>query len=683
TEATDLLAKIRADFDGMAEEAFKKAAEKARALAEEKKPDEAKKALADVEERFGASEWFTSRGKDAIAGELGKVEEERGKVPNSALARAQEALDAREFDKAREALEDRAAWPQDFRERADELLKTIDETAAKLALEAKRKKAWTGFLLGFADAGRKNLAEAKGYLEREGRALVQLGPTGEIEKKLALLERHFREVRLVEDLAEVGFRGARGTIYITWKGERVAGKTTGVEKGVVRLTTTRGKRASIPVCEVAGPDVVRLAKLMRPESGQRLTAATYLLLRGEPEAAREAAKEATGDAAWALGDEIDEFTSAVSARLKREEAAKAAAKVAEAAKAAKATTKAKTDAEAEKEAEKEDKKKVLEESLVSHWKLDDGDGTTVKDSADNGNDGTIRGEVKWTDGRSGGSLEFDGKKTKVEIANESTYDFTKSMTVAAWIKVSGWATDWQPIIAKGNTAWRLQRAARLDSLIFVCNYPRIKVIGSVDVNDGMWHHVAGTFDGTTMSLYVDGVLDNSARAKGRIATNMSRVAIGHNSALGRYWKGRIDDVRIHNIALPAEAICELAGGVDAFLVAHWKFDAEEHPQPDASGRGHDATVNGATWTAQGRLGGALEFDGEGGHVALPEGFANFTRGITVALWAYPTSNGNHARFIDFGNGPGKDNIIFMREKRTPGLDFHCYKGKRQLKSVLA
>jgi hypothetical protein len=82
----------------------------------------------------------------------------------------------------------------------------------------------------------------------------------------------------------------------------------------------------------------------------------------------------------------------------------------------------------------------------------------------------------------------------------------------------------------------------------------------VNVNDGQWHHVVGVYDGTRSCLYIDGSLDTSAQATGRISDDDEPVLIGDNSQYGnRFWDGLIDDVRVYGRALPesqVKALCE-------------------------------------------------------------------------------------------------------------------------------
>jgi hypothetical protein len=69
-----------------------------------------------------------------------------------------------------------------------------------------------------------------------------------------------------------------------------------------------------------------------------------------------------------------------------------------------------------------------------------------------------------------------------------------------------------------------------------------------------WTHLAGTYDGTTMLFYVNGIQVNSVAQTGAIATSTSPLFIGGDSISGQYWTGLIDEVRVYNRALSASAI---------------------------------------------------------------------------------------------------------------------------------
>lgn len=206
-------------------------------------------------------------------------------------------------------------------------------------------------------------------------------------------------------------------------------------------------------------------------------------------------------------------------------------------------------------------------SLVALWKLDETSGNIAKDSAGN-NNGTLIGDPQWQPsvGKIGGALEFDGDGDFVKIGAESDFDMADQITISAWIKVNQFDKEWQAIIAKGDSAWRIQRNQNKDSLEFACTGLKIpsgatwgNLLGKRSINDGQWHHIAAIYDGSTMYLIIDGDLDSSQPASGRINTNNALVYIGENSEnKGRYWNGLIDDVRVYNYALTKKEVTALS-----------------------------------------------------------------------------------------------------------------------------
>ena len=286
--------------------------------------------------------------------------------------------------------------------------------------------------------------------------------------------------------------------------------------------------------------------------------------------------------------------------------------------------------------------------LLAHWRLDESSGDTAYDSSGD-NHGTLEpGPPVWqpAGGQIGGALEFDGLNDFVSIPNESNFDVTERLTVAAWIKVTAFDRGWQAIVTKGDNAWRIQRDAQNNALEFaVSGTSAGNVLGSVKVNDGQWHHVAGVYDGTGIYLYVDGAVDNSVPASGTISTNDFPVMIGENAERpGRFWNGLMDDVSIFSRALDGTEITNLKnnGGAlfisDPDLKALWKLDESSGTTASDNSGGNHGTLEPALtpplWQpAGGQLGGALEFDGVEDFVSIPnESRFDITYQLTVSAW---------------------------------------------------
>ncbi len=76
--------------------------------------------------------------------------------------------------------------------------------------------------------------------------------------------------------------------------------------------------------------------------------------------------------------------------------------------------------------------------------------------------------------------------------------------------------------------------------------------------DHQWHHVAGTYDGKRMTVYLDGLVIGSQARSGRIFSGGSAAAfIGSSGGTGEYFQGGIDDLRVFKVGLPAGAIARL------------------------------------------------------------------------------------------------------------------------------
>ncbi|MCK5225220.1 MAG: tetratricopeptide repeat protein [Planctomycetes bacterium] len=192
--------------------------------------------------------------------------------------------------------------------------------------------------------------------------------------------------------------------------------------------------------------------------------------------------------------------------------------------------------------------------IIGWWKFDETEGSIAADSSGNDNFGTLKGNPRWLPdgGKIGGVLQFDGDGDYVEIANESNFDFTGQFTVACWVKADSSPKNWQSIITKGDSAWRLHRW--YDKVEFGCSGVQPPYV-RVSVSDGEWHHVVGVYNGSKLYLYLDGDLAASEEASGAINTNDYQVYIGENAQeAGRYWNGLVDDVRIYNYGLSENEI---------------------------------------------------------------------------------------------------------------------------------
>ncbi len=208
--------------------------------------------------------------------------------------------------------------------------------------------------------------------------------------------------------------------------------------------------------------------------------------------------------------------------------------------------------------------------LVGWWKLDEGSGTTTYDSSGNGNHGTltegIAGFPEWKtapgDFRVGtAALEFHGGSAAgegdlVDCGNDPVFDITENITFALWVKVEAFTMTYQYVFSKGFN-YMILRAGDTP-------YFRVVFNGldqgdgddyyaggtSIPVDDGQWHHVAGSYDSSTgvVAFYTDGILEESKISSGSIPTNEEPLTIG-NRYTRKGADAIVDDVRLYNHTL--------------------------------------------------------------------------------------------------------------------------------------
>ncbi len=199
------------------------------------------------------------------------------------------------------------------------------------------------------------------------------------------------------------------------------------------------------------------------------------------------------------------------------------------------------------------------EGLVAHWRLD-GDAT----DGTGGYHGTEKGNAAYGPGVIGKALLLDGAGSYVEIADEAAFDLTTAISVAAWVNLEMLGSDYRPVITKGDAAWRLSTYQQTNQFHFAVTDWRVArhaVDGTIGIGLNEWHHVAGTFDGSLLRLYVDGVEDPASPVAytGAVGLDDFPVQIGANAELPeRGWVGRIDDVRVYGQALTETEVEALA-----------------------------------------------------------------------------------------------------------------------------
>ena len=195
------------------------------------------------------------------------------------------------------------------------------------------------------------------------------------------------------------------------------------------------------------------------------------------------------------------------------------------------------------------------QTLMGSWPLDEGSGTTAGDSTAYNRDCTFAGDPNWVAGVSGqGSdhaLDFDGNDDAHRNALPALCG--GAATISAWVKPTSISDQYDPIVTQYHDGSG-------DHGYYLClNYGKptfyLNAATAQDDNEvptGYWCHIAGTYDGNDLKIYVNGAEGNSVSVPGEHGVSHS-FYIGA-SGTTNYFNGLIDDVRVYNYACGPEGI---------------------------------------------------------------------------------------------------------------------------------
>lgn len=190
--------------------------------------------------------------------------------------------------------------------------------------------------------------------------------------------------------------------------------------------------------------------------------------------------------------------------------------------------------------------------LIGWWS---GDGNTSDMAL--GNNAILRNGATYSPGIFGQAFSLESKNSFVEVPHSNSLN-PGNITVECWFKIMGATPEWSALIKKaGNNGYALEMASpnQINFYVFTENWHRTPPF---TVSTDTWYHVAGTYDGSYIKLYVNGALAGQSPASGSIAPSSSSLRIGSDPAYpvdsNRMFNGLIDEVKIYNRALDAHEI---------------------------------------------------------------------------------------------------------------------------------
>jgi hypothetical protein len=230
--------------------------------------------------------------------------------------------------------------------------------------------------------------------------------------------------------------------------------------------------------------------------------------------------------------------------------------------------------------------RVSSADLVAYWDFEGGFA-----DAWGSNDATPHGETDIVlDPERGRVAEFDGAADYLHIPNSPSLNITgDQITLASWVYFDDVSGGPEIVLAKIFQDGQHSAPYFAYNLCILSNgTPRLMLVtsgserrlpGSPNFESGRWYHMAGTYDGSQMVLYVDGEVSATMNASGNINGYDTPLLLGINGGRGEPMDGRIDDVRIYNHALDQveiQAVMLQVGGGYPYAMALSPKDGAIH-----------------------------------------------------------------------------------------------------------
>lgn len=199
-------------------------------------------------------------------------------------------------------------------------------------------------------------------------------------------------------------------------------------------------------------------------------------------------------------------------------------------------------------------------TLIAHWQFDDTPSNGALDSTGHGHTAACATACPTlVAGKVGMAYHFDAATQQALTVADSSA-FRGNVTISAWMyadTAAGGAIMSKPVGTGTDNSWQLEQ---LDTGPVSFSGGSVHYLDSpTPIAPGAWHHVAGTWDGTTKRLYVDGAMVASVAATLSYDTHLVYLGADQNTGTTvLYWNGALDDVRIYDRVLGDSEIAALA-----------------------------------------------------------------------------------------------------------------------------
>lgn len=254
---------------------------------------------------------------------------------------------------------------------------------------------------------------------------------------------------------------------------------------------------------------------------------------------------------------------------------------------------------------------------------------------------TNNGATVDTNGKIGSCYKFNGSSIKVVGANIPI----SSWSLAVWVYITTSSSNGHQYLVGINTSTSTDFTAGLcwyhDTIgVHIADTTYLAPTSSALNN---WYHVAATFNGTTLTLYLNG---QSVASWDSPATPIQAndIYLGARGGNAGYFTGNLNDVRVYDHCLSPKEVKEISKGLVLHYPLNDEYISETSKVYDCSGYGRNGSV-----TASPTLVDSPRYSkGVKGNATITHTLFSMNKPFTVCYWVYLTTNGQ--------TGSGKINI---------------------------
>ncbi|TDJ45795.1 MAG: hypothetical protein E2O50_00965, partial [Gammaproteobacteria bacterium] len=272
----------------------------------------------------------------------------------------------------------------------------------------------------------------------------------------------------------------------------------------------------------------------------------------------------------------------------------------------------------------------MEDNLLVRYDFNKGRGSIVSDQTGLGYDASLQGNATFIDNdpweettgmaKFGNSIKLDGVGDYLNIESDFHNDRLNlaKVAIAAWVRPAAAGSGKQYLVSKLNHAARTGYALAIDNhtgflhaeIYLEGSASLSEAISSTAIPNDIWTHVVASFDGSSIKIFVNGMLENSTSFNGRIAASAEEFTIGALSGASpsNEFSGAIDELRLYNaISIADVNILASANNGEPDLILYESFDTLNRIWADAHITGASFRHLDNTDLVKGQFDNALHF----------------------------------------------------------------------------